>query len=114
MEIKLDKILKELRRMNGNTQEELAEFLGITVQAVSKWERSEGLPDITYLPRIASFYSVTVDKLLGVDESEKQKRIEEICKEYDRIRQCSPKENGTLRAEHNIEKGIDCIRSALL
>ncbi len=113
MEIRLADKLKELRRERGNTQEELAEFLGITVQAVSKWERAEGMPDITYLPRIAGFYAVSVDTLLGVDEAAKEQRINEICREYDRIRQCPPRPDGTLIVENNIEAGIGLIRAAL-
>lgn len=113
MDIRLDEKLKELRRKRGNTQEELAEFLGITVQAVSKWERGEGMPDITYLPKIAGFYTVSVDTLLGVDEAAREERIREICREYDRIRQCPPRPDGTLIVENNIEAGIAHIRAAL-
>lgn len=113
MEIRLAETLKTLRRKRGNTQEELAEFLGITVQAVSKWERGEGMPDITCLPRIAGFYAVSVDTLLGVDEAAREERIREICREYDRIRQCPPRPDGTLVVENNIEAGIAHIRAAL-
>ena len=113
MQIKLAKKLKELRGTHNNTQEELAKFLGISVQAVSKWERAEGMPDITLLPQIAGFYAVSVDSLLGVDEASKEMRIQEICKEYDRIRQYPPRDDGTLIVEHNIEAGIEHIRNAL-
>ena len=113
MQTKLAKKLKELRSAHNNTQEELAKFLGISVQAVSKWERAEGMPDITLLPQIAGFYAVSVDSLLGVDETTKKMRIREICKEYDRIRQQPPREDGTLIVEHNIEAGIEHIRNAL-
>ena len=77
MEITVSETLKRLRHEKGNTQEELAAHLGISMQAVSKWERGEGFPDITLLPGIAFYYNVTADDLLGIGEFNKKKRIEE-------------------------------------
>ena len=74
MKVLLSEQLKKLRREKGNTQEDLANHLGITTQAVSKWEREEGYPDITLLPFIASYYNVSVDDLLGVGQIEKEKK----------------------------------------
>lgn len=65
MNLTIAENLKNLRLKKGVTQNDLAEFLGMSNQSVSKWERGEGFPDITLLPAIASYFGVTVDDLLG-------------------------------------------------
>lgn len=80
MEIMFEKSLRELLAKRGNTQSELAEYLSISTQAVSKWCRGENMPDIALLPRIASFLDVSVDELLGVGDIRKQKKIYEYRK----------------------------------
>ncbi len=78
MELKIGENLKQLRRERGNTQDDLANHLGISVQAVSKWERGDGFPDITLLPYIASYYEVTVDDILGCNSLRKQEDLEKF------------------------------------
>ena len=90
MKIRLSEILKSLRREKGNTQEELAQYLGISPQSVSKWEREEGYPDIALLPEIAGYYRVSVDCLLGVDERAKEARVKEITDRYNALRRHIP------------------------
>ena len=80
MEINLKEKLRELRHQKNITREALAEHLGITIQSVGKWERGEGFPDITLLPKIAFYFDVTVDELLCVDHI----KVEETIKEYER------------------------------
>lgn len=59
--------LKCFRIQKGFTQEELADFLHLTPQSVSKWERGETLPDITLLPALANIFETSIDLLLGMD-----------------------------------------------
>lgn len=59
--------IKELRHENNLTQEELANQLGVSFQAISRWENGNSLPDITLLPVIANMFDVTVDYLLDLD-----------------------------------------------
>lgn len=63
----LQQQLSLLRRERGITQEELASSLGVTNQAVSKWESGVCCPDIQLLPALAAYFGVTVDQLLGCD-----------------------------------------------
>lgn len=63
--------LKRLRIINNLTQEDIAEKLGVTRQAVAKWERGETKPDIESCIKLADLYQMTVDRLLRqYDQSE--------------------------------------------
>ncbi len=86
MTIYLSENIKELRHKKEITQETLAEFLGVTFQSVSRWERGEGYPDITMLPAIASFFNVSVDDLLGVDKVQSEEKINEYLEIYDTMK----------------------------
>ena len=57
--------LIRLRHEKNVTQEQLADFLGITKASVSKWENQQSVPDILLLPRLAVFFDVTIDTLIG-------------------------------------------------
>ena len=57
--------IARLRRMKGIKQDELAEQLGVTPQAVSKWENDGSCPDISLLPKLAELLGVTTDELLS-------------------------------------------------
>lgn len=63
MDIKICENIRELRKQKDLGQEALADAMGVSVQAVSKWETCNSLPDVALLPRIAAFFGVTVDAL---------------------------------------------------
>lgn len=85
MKIYLSENLRRLRAERGIKQEELAKHIGISVQSVSKWERGETLPDITLLPKIAEFYSVSADELLGTGKSRREREIGEFKTDWDSL-----------------------------
>jgi Predicted transcriptional regulators len=78
---KIGEKIKWLRKKCGMTQENLADYLGITFQAVSRWESGICYPDLEILPLIANIFNVTSDELLGVDITKKQVKIDEYRKE---------------------------------
>jgi transcriptional regulator with XRE-family HTH domain len=75
--------LKELRRKKNITQEELADFLTVSIAAVSKWERGECYPDMDLLPQIAMYYNVSVDDLLGVGKIRVEQKVAQYYQKAD-------------------------------
>lgn len=67
--------IKQLRLDKQITQEELANYLGIAYQSVSKWETSITMPDITLLPSIALFFNITIDELFSMNYTEELNHI---------------------------------------
>lgn len=63
----LSENLKKYRLLKNLTQEDIAEYLNITPQSVSKWERGESYPDITFLPALANILETSIDLLIGMD-----------------------------------------------
>lgn len=85
MNIYFGENLKRLRLQKNLTQEKLADFLGVSFQSISKWERGDTYPDITMLPSIASFFGVSADELLGVDKAKRDEMIANYIEEFERL-----------------------------
>lgn len=79
--IKLGEKIKTLRRRKNISQEVFANYLGVSFQAVSKWENGNTLPDVTLIPAIASFFGVSTDELFDYNLLETEKQVEAICHE---------------------------------
>lgn len=77
--------IKRLRQKKNITQDKLAEYLCISTQAVSKWERNETYPDITLVIPIASYFGVSTDELLGLDAAKNEQTITEYLQKYNEL-----------------------------
>ncbi len=65
MQIEIGKNIRALRKNSGRTQEALADALGVTSQAVSRWEAGGSYPDLEIVPSIANYFGITIDELFG-------------------------------------------------
>lgn len=101
MIIKIGTTIKELRLRKKVTQEQLATFLGVTPQAISRWEAGNGYPGVENLPMIADFFGVTTDELFGVCKEERKSRLDAIYKEIDRMHEECQTSNETLQFVRN-------------
>ena len=82
MKVEIGEKIRELRRKEGKTQEALAQALGVTCQAVSRWEAGGGYPDMEILPSIANYFGVSIDTLFGF-QSDRDRRVNEIIARID-------------------------------
>ena len=65
MQLNLGNKIRELRRCDGRTQEALADAIGVTSQAVSRWESGGSYPDMELIPSIANYFGISIDELFG-------------------------------------------------
>ena len=82
MTLQLGEKIKNLRKRDGRTQEALADALGITSQAVSRWEQNAAYPDMELIPSIANYFGITIDQLFGYD-CERDKKVDKIIARID-------------------------------
>ncbi len=82
MTLQLGEKIRSLRKQYGRTQEALASALGITFQAVSRWESNLAYPDMELIPSIANYFGITIDELFGY-ECERGKKVNDIIARVD-------------------------------
>lgn len=83
----MGQIIKQLRKGRGFTQEELAERIGVTYQAVSKWENDSGMPDISQIVPLASVFDVSTDVLFGIDRTSESEEAFKIVSVADDVKE---------------------------
>ena len=81
MEIRLGEKIKTLRKQKNMSQEVLAQVLGVTFQAVSKWETGAAMPDVSMIPAIARFFEVSTDELFDFNRIEQEEQVMDLCGE---------------------------------
>lgn len=82
--LQLSERIRTLRRKSGKTQEEMAEILSVSPQAISRWESGVGYPDTETLPRIANCFGVTLDFLFGF-EGDRERRVHDLVDRVERM-----------------------------
>lgn len=99
MKLTIGEKIAMLRKAKNITQTELAEYLFLTPQTVSRWEVDNGVPEITLLPKIATFFGVSIDELFGVTALE---RAEDLVCKY-----------SVLRDDRSFQEAMECLNSQL-
>ena len=101
MKLNIGNNIRNFRRNMDITQEQLAEQLGVSYQAISRWENGTTYPDIELLPSLATFFNTSVDQLIGCPENEKEKTAK---KTFDDLAQATFEENP------DVDKIVSLIR----
>lgn len=108
-EINIAKVLVCKRKELGVTQDELANYIGVSKASVSKWETGQSYPDVTFLPMLASYFNISVDELI---DYKPQITSEDIRKLYRRLAtQFTEKPFDTVLAEcrETVKKYYSCF-----
>ncbi|MBR3999459.1 MAG: helix-turn-helix transcriptional regulator [Clostridia bacterium] len=113
--LKLGEKIRTLRKQKNISQEVLAGSLGVSFQAVSKWETGAAMPDVTLIPAIACFFGVSTDELFDFNLYETEQKVMEICKAAWACRDDDPeKAESILREGLKRYPGNDIILNNLL
>jgi len=107
--LNIGKTLLMKRAEKGITQGELAAFIGVSKASVSKWEKGHSYPDITFLPQLASFFSISMDELMGYEpqmsEADIQKSVPELIARFKAL----PFDEAMAHCREVIKKYYACV-----
>lgn len=111
MQLNLGKRIRELRKRDGRTQESLADALGVTSQAISRWEADGGYPDMELIPAIANYFHISIDELFGYS-SDREEKIKSVLAEADRVLKNQGFTYYVGSISEEVKTCIDLLRSA--
>jgi len=101
--------MKKLRRDRDLTQEQLAEILSISPQAISRWETDMAMPDISMIAPLCNLFNITSDELLGIDLTRRQENVSAICDKAEKYYQKGYLEEARTILEDGLHKYPDNI-----
>ena len=113
MQLKLAEKIKNYRKEMELTQEGLAEAIGVTVGAVSKWENGNNVPDILTLMQLANFFNISMDELLGLELTSKNvddmcAKVEELARDHEYEQAAIEVNNALTRFPNNFKVLLTC------
>jgi transcriptional regulator with XRE-family HTH domain len=111
MQLNIGAKIRELRKRDGRTQDALAEALGVTAQAVSRWESGGSYPDMEMIPAIANYFHISIDELFGYHD-EREEKIKTILENATKIltKQGFTMYKGSLTED--VEECVNMLRAA--
>ena len=108
-QLNISKCIIEKRKEKGITQEQLAEHIGVSKAAVSKWESGQSYPDILLLPELATFFNVSVDELLGYSPQLTKEDIKKIYHKFSHEFATKPFDEVMEECNKTIKKYYSCF-----
>ncbi|MBO5218270.1 MAG: helix-turn-helix transcriptional regulator [Clostridia bacterium] len=105
MKLKIGETIRRLRHERGCTQEQLARAVGVSAQAVSRWEAGTGYPDIEYIPAVADFFDISTDILFGYTDSREHAKAVRT--------ECAVRESAAAGSAGDYERSVEILRGAL-
>ncbi len=90
MNIAIGAKIRTLRKEKNISQEVLAQYLGVSFQAVSKWENGSAMPDVAMIPALAFFFGVSTDELFDYNTFESEQKVQQLCWDIADVRKDDP------------------------
>ena len=108
-EINIAKMITNKRKEKGITQDDLANYIGVSKASVSKWETGQSYPDITFLPQLAAYFNISIDDLMGYEPQMTKEDIRKLYSELSNAFATKPFDEVLVRCREIAKKYFSCF-----
>lgn len=108
-EINIANVLLNKRKEKGITQDELANYIGVSKASVSKWETGQSYPDLTLLPMLASYFNISIDELMDYKPQMTKEDIRKLYRQYSKEFTKDPFDDVLEELRQTIKKYYSCF-----